>query len=58
MKHEFTFTVTIEIDAQKALEKGPKYVEAFSESANEFADEMNEWLEKHPFVQSARMSKK
>jgi hypothetical protein len=57
MKTEFQFTVTVNIDARKAQEFGDGYLAAFQETADEFAAELNAFLDRHPFIQSSKMEK-
>lgn len=57
MKLQYTFTVDINFDAQRAVDMGPAYTLAFEESVHEFAEELNAWLERHPLIQGARMQK-
>lgn len=55
-KLQFQFSITVDFDAEKAIsEKGPAYQQAFKESAEEFAKELGEFLEKHPFVEGCKL---
>lgn len=53
---QYTFTITIDFNAEKAIEQ-PAYFKAFEESADEFASELNEFLKKHPLIQASQMQK-
>lgn len=55
---KYDFLITIDINAEELLsEKGPQYAKAFQESCDEFTEEFNEFLEKHPLVHACRHSK-
>lgn len=57
MKLQYTFTLTIDADPVKLFAQGPDYGEDFKKSASEFADELNDWLNRHPFVEGCKISK-
>ena len=58
MKIQYQFTITIDFDAAKAVsEKGDIYMNSVMESCEEFAQDLNAWLEKQPLVDGCRMQK-
>lgn len=57
MKLHYDFRFTVNCDSEK-LEQlhGPNWPKHFQESASEFAAELNDWINKHPFIQGCTMT--
>lgn len=50
MTKTFIFEMSVHVDEEEAARlHGEKWLPAFLESGQEFADELKEWIDKHPF---------
>jgi hypothetical protein len=56
MRIDYQFTVTLAVDAKQAeMLHGENWLPAYQESAREFAQELNAFLDAHPFVKACKM---
>ena len=59
MKTKFIFELTLDLDESQIDADDPRrFADAFKESAVEFADELKEWVNKHPFSVCCRYNVK
>lgn len=57
MKLHFDYRITIDCDIEKQQQlHGDQWALYFHESANEFATELNKFLESHPFIVGCAMT--
>jgi hypothetical protein len=57
----FTFTIKFNFNPPETFEdywELQRWLEAAEESSDEFARELNEWLNKHPLIEGCLMKKK
>lgn len=58
MDIEYDLKITVSVDVDKArILHGEKWLEALRESSDEFAQELNAFVDQHSFVKGCRMAK-
>jgi hypothetical protein len=56
MKMTYSFDITIEAEESFIELHGEAWPEAFQESAREFAEQLRDFIQKHPFIQGCTMT--
>ena len=57
MKIKYTFEIEVDVTDAAVAGHSPAWVKGAKESADEFAEDMRTWLDKHPFIIACNLKK-